>query len=507
MTVTKLTNLVSRTASLGAMLLAGTALFVLVDPLAGMTVPTARAETDIVNIARYGPGVSREIKLGLNKAVVIDLPTDAHDILVADPSVADAVTRSSRRIYLFGKTVGQTNIFVFGANGSPIVSIDLSIERDVASLQRQLTRFIPDSDIKVEIINDNIVLTGTVRTPEDSARAAQLANIFVTGGEATTRNITATGGNAAGGAAIFAEQRQKSQIVNMLQIDGQDQVTLKITVAEVKRSILKQLGIDSSISGSGGGLTTASFASNNVPVESLIAGSAGANATRVGIAGTIGSFGLSATIHAMEQANVIRTLAEPTLTAISGENANFHVGGQVFFATTTSTVTGQTTLQGIDYGISLGFTPVVLSAGRISLKINTEVSEPQNSGGSFSKNERTADTSVELPSGGSIVIAGLLSDNMRQTISGAPGLSKIPILGTLFRSRDFVNNQTELVIIATPYLVRPVARNKLSRPDDNFVAASDGAGYFLGRVNKIYGRMKTDLPNGRYHGVVGYIYK
>ena len=150
---------------------------------------------------------------------------------------------------------------------------------------------------------------------------------------------------------------------------------------------------------------------------------------------------------------------------------------------------------------------MVLSAGRISLKINTEVSEPQNSGGSFSKNERTADTSVELPSGGSIVIAGLLSDNMRQTISGAPGLSKIPILGTLFRSRDFVNNQTELVIIATPYLVQPVARNKLSRPDDNFVAASDGAGYFLGRVNKIYGHMKTDLPDGRYHGVVGYIYK
>ena len=506
MTVTKLTNLVSRAAVLGAMLLAGAAVFVVADPLTGMTVPTARAETDIVNIARYGPGVSRDVKLGLNKAVVIDLPVDAHDILVADPTVADAVTRSSRRIYLFGKTVGQTNIFVFGANGSQIVSIDLSIERDVSGLQRQLARFIPDSNIRVEIINDNIVLTGTVRTPQDSARAAQLANIFVTGGEATTRNITATGGNAAGGAAIFAEQRQKSQIVNMLQIDGQDQVTLKITVAEVKRSILKQLGIDSSITGLGGGVST-SFLSNNLPVESLIAGSSGGNGTSAGISGTIGSYGISATLHAMEQANVIRTLAEPTLTAISGESANFHVGGEVYFATTTSTATGQTTLQGIDYGINLGFTPVVLSAGRISLKINTEVSEPQNSGGSFSKNERTADTSVELPSGGSIVIAGLLSDNMRQTISGAPGLSKIPILGTLFRSRDFVNNQTELVIIATPYLVQPVARNKLSRPDDNFVAASDGAGYFLGRVNKIYGRMKTDLPDGRYHGVVGYIYK
>ena len=505
MTVTKLTKLVSRAAALSAMLLAGTAVFVVANPLTGMSVPTARADADVISIARHGPGVTRNVKLGLNKAVVVDLPEDAHDILVADPSVADAVTRSSRRIYLFGKTVGQTNIFVFGANGKQIVSIDLSIERDVSTLQRQLARFIPDSNIKVEIINDNIVLTGTVRTPQDSARAAQLANIFVTGGEATTRNITATGGSASGGAAIFAEQRQKSQIVNMLQIDGQDQVTLKITVAEVKRSILKQLGIDGSVIGSGSLAT--SLLTNNLPVESLIAGSAGNNSATAAISGTLGSFNISSKIHAMEQANVIRTLAEPTLTAISGENANFHVGGEVYFATTTSTATGQTTLQGINYGINLGFTPVVLSAGRISLKINTEVSEPQNSGGSFSKNERTADTSVELPSGGSIVIAGLLSDNLRQTISGAPGLSKIPILGTLFRSRDFLNNQTELVIIATPYLVRPVARNKLSRPDDNFVAASDGAGYFLGRVNKIYGRMKTDLPDGRYHGVVGYIYK
>lgn len=507
MTVTKLTKLVSRAAALSAMLLGTTAVFVVASPLTGMTVPTARAETDVINIARHGPGVTKDVKLGLNKAVVIDLPQNAHDILVADPSVADAVTRSSRRIYLFGKAVGQTNIFVFGADGKQIVSIDLSIERDVSALQRQLARFIPDSNIKVEIISDNIVLTGTVRTPQDSARAAQLANIFVTGGEATTRNITATGGNSAGGAAIFAEQRQKSQIVNMLQIDGQDQVTLKITVAEVKRSILKQLGIDSSISGYGGSLKTASFTSNNAPVESLIAGSSGGNSTASSIEATFGKFGIGATIHAMEQANVIRTLAEPTLTAISGESANFHVGGEVYFATTTSTATGQTTLQGINYGINLGFTPVVLSAGRISLKINTEVSEPQNSGGSFSKNERTANTSVELPSGGSIVIAGLLNDNMRQTISGAPGLSKIPILGTLFRSRDFVNNQTELVIIATPYLVQPVARNKLSRPDDNFVAASDTAGYFLGRVNKIYGGAKTSLPDGRYHGVVGYIYK
>lgn len=495
------------TASSSVLVAAAAGALLITDPAGGFSVPAAQAaQSNIITIASHGPGTTKRVRLGLNKAVVIDLPEDAHDILVADPSVADAVTRSSRRIYLFGKTVGQTNIFVFGADGREVVSIDLSIERDISGLQQQLARFIPDSDIGVEIINDNIVLTGSVRTPQDSARAAQLAQIFLTGGEATTRNITATGGDSSGGAAIFAEDRQQSQIVNLLTIAGEDQVTLKVTVAEVKRSILKQLGIDSSIVGTGSLAT--SLITKNSPVESLLAGTAAGNSATASASGQIGSFDIQGVVHALEQASVIRTLAEPTLTAISGENANFHVGGEVFFATTVDTSTGQQTLQGIDYGINLGFTPVVLSPGRISLKINTEVSEPvAGAGGAFAKNERTASTSVELPSGGSIVIAGLLSHSQRQTISGAPGLSKIPVLGTLFRSRDFVNNQTELVVIATPYLVQPVARSKLARPDDNFNAASDGAGYFLGRVNRIYGHMDTDLPDGRYHGVVGYIYK
>ena len=136
----------------------------------GPLVSVASANEQTINISRMGAGVSRDVKLGLNKAVVVDLPADAHDILVADPSVADAVTRSSRRIYIFGKAVGQTNIFVFGASGAPIVSLDLAVERDITGLKKQLARFIPDSDINVEIISDNIVLTGSVRTPQDASR-------------------------------------------------------------------------------------------------------------------------------------------------------------------------------------------------------------------------------------------------------------------------------------------------------------------------------------------------
>ena len=170
-------------------------------------------------------------------------------------------------------------------------------------------------------------------------------------------------------------------------------------------------------------------------------------------------------------------------------------------------------------GIGLEFRPVVLSPGRISLKVRTSVSEPTNespgltSGGRgmsaniLSIRKRLADTTVELPSGGSMMIAGLVQDDVRQAVNGLPGLSKLPVLGTLFRSRDFVRNETELVIIVTPYLARPVARTALAKPDDNFNPPSDGAGYFLGRVNRVYGTMQTDLPNGRYHGVVGFIYK
>lgn len=487
------------------------------DPSNGRVLSSAAAAESVIKIKRTGAGVSKRLKLGLNKALVIDLPTDAHDILVADPSLADAVTRTSRRLYLFGKTVGQTNIFIFGPNGEEIIAIELEIERDVTGLQAHLARFLPDSDINVEIISDNIVLTGSVRTPQDAAQAANLAQIFLTGGEATTRNITESSGTGGEGAvAIYAEARQQSKIVNLLKIDGEDQVTLKVTIAEVSRHVLKQLGFNSSISGGGNVM----FANSNP--SNLGTLSTGLNFAQL-VNGSIGGRSITSHLNAMEQAGVMRTLAEPSLTAISGESAKFYVGGEFqlrdevdYDDNGTPTYTDRE----VEYGIRLNFTPVVLSPGRISLKVQTEVSEPTFEGSStlqgargapgltrLSIKRREAETAVELPSGGSIVLAGLVKDEIRQAMSGYPGLSKVPVFGSLFRSRDFVRNETELVIIATPYIVKPVARNQIARPDDNFNAASDGAGFFLGRVNRVYGRMETELPPGRYHGVVGFIYK
>ena len=462
---------------------------------------------------------SQRIKLGLNKSVVIDLPADAYDILVANPAVADAVTRTSRRIYLFGKAVGQTNIFVFGPNGEQIVSLDLDIERDVAGLERNLKRFIPGSDIHVELVNDNVVLTGTVDTPLDAKRAVDLANAFVTGGEATTGQYsqTAAGGSADSGVDINNPDstRQKSAIINLLQIIGDDQVTLKVTVAEVSRNVMKQLGVNMIGNGGSNGITWGAVSAQQFGLGMPMTGSTSPTFS-------LGSSNLSGYLNAMEQAGAMKTLAEPTLTAVSGEKATFKVGGEFNMISGYTENKSDDNRDGdptyshekIEYGIGLEFQPVVLSPGRISLKVRTSVSEPTNEGavvaggGSvISLRKRLADTTIELPSGGSMMIAGLVRDDVRQVLTGLPGVSKIPVLGTLFRSRDFVRNETELVVIVTPYLSRPVARNDLAKPDDNFTPASDGAGMFLGRVNRVYGTMQTDLPAGRYHGVVGFIYK
>ena len=466
---------------------------------------------------------SQRIKLGLNKSVVIDLPADAYDILVANPAVADAVTRTARRIYLFGKSVGETNIFVFGPNGEQIVSLDLAVERDTAGVEENIKRFIPTSNVKVELINDNVVLTGTVDTPLDASRAAQIANMLVRGGEATTGQYSQTAAASSDGGGVDIDNpdatRQVSGIVNLIQIIGEDQVMLKVTVAEVSRNVMKQLGVNMIGDGSSNGISWGAV------TESL----PGLGKPLGGTQASIGTAAIDAYLNAMEQAGVMKTLAEPTLTAVSGQQATFRVGGE--FNLVTSQEAGDNgsvtyEVEKLEYGIGLEFKPVVLSAGRISLKIRTSVSEPTDEGSvmlsgggqrgatfrrpgmtALSIRKRLADTTVELPSGGSMMIAGLVRDDVKQAVNGTPGLSKLPVLGTLFRSRDFIRNETELVIIVTPYIARPVARNQLAAPTDNFNPASDGAAMFLGRVNRVYGTMQTNLPNGRYHGVVGYIYK
>src|SRR5882724_1942391 len=292
---------------------------------------------------------------------------------------------------------------------------------------------------------------------------------------------------------------------------------LKVTVAEVQRSIIKQLGIDLNGSMSYGTSVVqfnnaTPFTANNSP---LVPGNA-----------ITGSFGatpsVQATLRAMESAGVVRTLAEPNLTAISGESATFISGGEfpipagVTCQTTTAGAIGQC-LQTVvfkKFGISLNFTPVVLTEGRISLRVMTEVSEVSQDnalqggvGGTTipSIKTRRAETTLEIPSGGAMAMAGLIQQQTKQAINGLPGMDQLPVLGQLFRSQDFVNNQTELMVIVTPFIVRAVAQKELSRPDDGFAPASDAQSALLSRINRIYGVAGRVDPVGNYQGNFGFI--
>jgi pilus assembly protein CpaC len=479
------TRTLSHAASLGALIA-----FMALTPI--LPAPAADGPQKVVAVkVAASEGTSRSIPLGIGKSVAIDLPADIKDVLVADPKIANAVVRSSRRVYMIGVAVGQTNIFFFDADGKQIAGFDIAVTRDLNGVRAALKQSMPDSDIHIEGVGaDGVMLSGTAANDAESQHAFDIAARLV-GGE--------------------------TKVVNGLAVRGRDQVMLKVTVAEVRRDVIKQLGID--LSGSlNYGTAVVNFNTSN-PFS----------ATGQPISDTFlrGAFpSVTATLRAMERAGVIRTLAEPNLTAISGETATFVAGGEfpipngLSCDTTRSPPICQPQITFKKFGVSLVFTPVVLSEGRISLKVMTEVSDLSTENamtlqvtGSASSltvpsiQTRRADTVVEIPSGGSLAMAGMIQEQTKQSISGLPALQQVPVLGALFRSRDYINHQSELMVIVTPYVVRAVAQKQLSRPDDGFSDPSDPQSVLLGNLNRIYGVAgKADSRRGNnYHGKYGFI--
>jgi pilus assembly protein CpaC len=447
-----------------------------------------RAAAPVAPIAADGQMNARFLSLGVGKSIVIDLPRDIKDVLVADPKIANTVVRSAQRAYIIGAAVGQTNIVFFDSAGQQIAAYDIAVKRDLNGIRAALKQVVPNSDIQIDGLGDGVMLTGTAATPIEAQQAGDLA------------------ARLAGGA---------DKVVNSIVVRGRDQVMLKVTVAEVSRSIIKQMGIDLSANLSYG--TTAVTFNNSNPFTANGGPLVSGNALTTSFGSTPS---VSATLRAMESAGVVRTLAEPNLTAISGESATFLAGGEFPIPTG---VTCQTTAAGSvgqcapsiafkKFGISLNFTPVVLTEGRISLRVMTEVSEVSLdnainiSGISVpSIKTRRAETTLEIPSGGAMAMAGLIQQQQKLAINGLPGLSTLPVLGTLFRSRDFVNNQTELMVLVTPYIVRAVAPKDLSRPDDGFAAAADPQADLLGSINRIYGVPGRTEPTQNYRGTYGFI--
>jgi pilus assembly protein CpaC len=477
-----------------------------------------------------GTPIHKSIKIGLGKSVLLEFPRPVRDVMVSNPAVVDAVVLSSNRVFLLAKGGGEANAFFFDTSGAQFATMELYIERETSGLEALLNRIIPGAAIKVEMLNQTVILTGTVKSPVDSTRAGDIAAQFI------SQQLVSTSTNVKEGVALAQTQTSqvKDSVINMLTVEAEEQVMLKVTVAEVKRTLLKQLGVNLGGMLQSGSFSTTLLTANSFPITSaqglgslptfgvgtaasaacaigqVCAFNAGPGAGSFGNSGLVSGWGnsrnnIQSAIRALERDGLIRTLAEPNLTAISGEPAEFLAGGEVPYVTGVDTQTGVSSVAFKKFGVQLSFTPVVLTEGRISLKIDTSVSDIS----SFIANNpvfdtRQAKTVVELPSGGSLALAGLISTKTQQNIDGLPGAKDIPILGTLFRSRDFQNDESELVVIVTPYLVQPVSRQQLATPADGLYPATDLKADFLGHLNRIYGRGEGP-PSGGLKGDYGFI--
>jgi pilus assembly protein CpaC len=479
--------------------------------------------------------MTKKVDLGKGKSLLVQFPFELKDVLVADPETVDAVVQSSNRVFLIAKKIGLTNAFFFDSKGQQVLTLEIVIGSDLATLDGLLRRLVPGSNIKSELAGGAIVLTGSVRTPADSKRANDIAVQFAIA-NVSQLGATYTSTGTVGGAPVqtqthvqggqiqqAATRAQDKMVINLLVIDGEEQVMLKVTVVEMQRTLLKQFGINVGALLNNGNFSTSILSDNALPLTAaaglgtlatptVLGGLLSSNVTsNSGVATTFntGNTQMTAAMRALERDGLIRTLAEPNLTAVSGETAKFLAGGE--FPVPVVDSDGKLSVIFKEFGVGVSFTPVVLSEGRISLKIDTEVSELTNEGAVVLSSisipalkKRVAKSTVEMPSGGSLAIAGLISESTRQNIDGFPGLKDMPVLGTLFRSRDFTKSETELVVIVTPYMVRPTARQNLAKPDDGFAPASDLKANLLGHLNRVYGKGK-DMPAGGLKGDYGFI--
>jgi len=465
-----------------------------------VAVPARAEEAENFSSVSVGRGQVKNLQVGVGRSLIVDLPEDAQEIFVGQPDIANAIVRSARRIYISTINSGQTTIFALAADGRKIATIQLSVGRDISELTNLLKAAVPSGDIKVRTAGGDIILVGSVDSAGDAQRALDIAGGFL---NSTTGKTGTDHSN---------DLNVQAKVINSLLIRGLDQVSLRVTISEIRRDVIKQLGI--SYSGAGGNVAGGFGSGLNALSITNPLGVNGALGNTASIGWGIAGTQLKATINAFEQEGVARTLAEPTVTAVSGERAKFLAGGTVPIPTSESCSFTQCVTGYIQqpYGVTLNFTPVVLAQGRIQLRVATEVTDidysKQITSGTISVpgfRTRKNETTVELPSGGTIVSAGLISTQSSAAISGLPGLMNLPVLGALFRSRDYQRQETELLIAVTPYIVHAIDPKEVARADQNMTDVSDPQGWFLGRINRIYSTSQGLRPPPTYSGKVGFI--
>lgn len=396
------------------------------------------------DVRRLGQQQTPSISVMLGKAEMISIGGDAADILVANPSVIDVIPVKSDRLYMVGSSLGDTNVMVLDADGNILKKINVHVQMDTDKLEEIILNMYPDESVDVSAIMDQVILAGEVSTPAVANKIANFVGHYI--------------GQLQGSSSASTDDL----IVNMLDVRGQQQVMLRVKIVEVSRSALKDLGIEAQTVGAGAGRISGSAST---------ASALGLSApTQLGVAAlnyTLGDFGtLGLLTRALEQEGIVNTLAEPTLTAISGEQAGFLAGGE-FPIPTSLDRNGNVVYEFRPFGVSLNFRPLVLSGDRISLQLTTEISTTSfdqnlqlNGVNIPTFNVRRAETTVELPSGGTLMIAGLLKSDTIAGLTQLPGIGDVPIIGDLIKSDTFKRNESEVIIMITPYLVKPFSQSR-----------------------------------------------
>jgi pilus assembly protein CpaC len=450
-------------------------------PMAAMPVATATAQQVV--------SPSQEIVLSIGKGQLVTLPGNMADVFVANEAVADVQVKSQRQLYVFGKAGGETTVYASNERGDVIFSANIRVGSNIGSIDQMLAMAMPEAKVSVSTMGANtVLLTGTVAAPEDAAEAERLVQAFL-GAEAN--------------------------VISRLKTATPLQVNLQVKFAEVSRSLLREIGgnlttIDGSSGfrfgvgtgrslggteswtssgplGTGNAVAQSSFV---LPDGTEIRGPAVDTLGGTSLSGLGRLFGIDmlGALDLSERVGLVSTITEPNLTALSGETATFLAGGE--FPIPISQGLGQVSIQFRQFGVSLAYTPTVLSNGRISMRVRPEVSELSTQGAITLNGfqvpaitTRRTETTVELGSGQSFMIAGLMSANSQNSLEKAPGLGDVPILGNLFRSREFRKGETELVIIVTPYLVKPVDAKDIKLPTDGFRSANEAQQFLFYQDN------------------------
>lgn len=442
-----------------------------------VSAPAQRASAQAVQNA------SSSVDLSVGRGRLISLPAAMTDVFVADDKVADVQVRSSRQLYIFGKTPGETSIYATDASGRVVYSTVARVGNNIETIDQMLSLAMPNAKVSANTMNGFVLLTGTVQSPDDAAEAERLVQAFVGDG---------------------------TKVLSRLRTATPLQVNLQVRIAEVNRSLVKEISGNiltrdtdgplgnGFLGGVFGGRTAGTITTANGTTTYNITTPSGTRS----LAGAGRLFGLDliASLDAGERSGLVATLAQPNLTAISGETADFLAGGE-FPVPIPGNFAG-TTIEYRKYGVSLAYTPTVLSNGRISLRVRPEVSELSTEGAieldGFqvpALTVRRAETTVELGSGESFMIAGLMNNRSIGAIDKMPGLGDVPLLGMLFKSDSFRRGETELVIVVTPYLVQPVSANEIKLPTDAFQDANDLSRLLLGQTTN--GVTGGDRPKPR----------